>query len=108
MDTVSLLYRGVLYVEVILYSKECNWYTRCCPLNGITTNKGLPGGSDFNFNQPMSQLLKLKDEIHVHVHQYVSENVIKIFGDFRAIFWKKPWTIALGIFQIFGVFLKWP
>ena len=41
MDTVSLLYKkvsllygGVLYVEVILYSKECNWYTRCCPLNG--------------------------------------------------------------------------
>ena len=33
MDTlkVALLYRGVLYVEVILYSKECNWYTRCCP-----------------------------------------------------------------------------
>ena len=31
---VGLLYRGVLYVEVILYSKECNWYTRCCPLNG--------------------------------------------------------------------------
>ena len=31
---MSLLYRGVLYVEVILYSKECNWYTRCCPLNG--------------------------------------------------------------------------
>ena len=21
-------------MEVILYSKECNWYTRCCPLNG--------------------------------------------------------------------------
>ena len=19
-------------MEVILYSKECNWYTRCCPL----------------------------------------------------------------------------
>ena len=33
--TVSLLYRGVLYVEVILYSKECNWYTRCCPLGGV-------------------------------------------------------------------------
>ena len=31
---VCLLYRGVLYVEVILYSKECNWYTRCCLLNG--------------------------------------------------------------------------
>ena len=38
----------------------------------------------------------------------VSENVIKIFGDFGAIFWKKPWAIALGIFQILGVFLKWP
>ena len=38
MDTLIqeslLLYRGVLNVEVILYSKECNWYTRCCPLNG--------------------------------------------------------------------------
>ena len=21
-------------MEVILYSKECNWYTRCCLLNG--------------------------------------------------------------------------
>ena len=21
-------------MEVISYSKECNWYTRCCPLNG--------------------------------------------------------------------------
>ena len=20
-------------MEVILYNKECNWYTRCCPLN---------------------------------------------------------------------------
>ena len=40
-------------------------------------------------------------------HQYVSENVIKIWSDFGAISWKKPWAIALGIFQIFGVFLKW-
>ena len=42
MDTVSLLYRGVLYVEVILYSKECNWYTRCCPLNGGVRYKECP------------------------------------------------------------------
>ena len=28
------------------------------------------------------------------VHQYVSENVIKIFGDFGPIFWKKPWAIV--------------
>ena len=34
-----------------------------------------------------------------HVHQYVSENVIKIFGDFGAIFWKKAWAIVQGIFQ---------
>ena len=32
---------------------------------------------------------------------------ISIFGDFGAIFCKKPWAIALGIFQIFGVFFKW-
>ena len=25
-------------MEVILYSKECNWYTRCCPLNGGVFN----------------------------------------------------------------------
>ena len=42
-----------------------------------------------------------------YLHQYASENVIKIFGDFRAIFWKKPWAIALGIFQILAHFLKW-
>ena len=29
---------------------------------------------------------------------YLSENVIKNFGDFGAIFWKKPWAIALDIF----------
>ena len=40
-------------------------------------------------------------------HQYVSENVIKIWGDFLAIFWKKAWAIALGIFQNLDVFLKW-
>ena len=32
----------------------------------------------------------------------------KIFSDFGAIFWKKPWAIALGIFQILAQFLKWP
>ena len=31
---VCPLYRGVLYEKVILYSKECNWYTRYCLLNG--------------------------------------------------------------------------
>ena len=42
------------------------------------------------------------------VHQYVSENVIKIFGDFEAIFWKKPWTIIVqAFFPKFGVFKKW-
>ena len=34
MSIIGYSVRGVLYVEVILYSKECNWYTRCCPLNG--------------------------------------------------------------------------
>ena len=43
-----------------------------------------------------------------HVHQYVSENVIKIFGDFGAIFWKKAWAIIVQcIFQKLADFLKW-
>ena len=35
------------------------------------------------------------------------KNVIKIFGDFGAIFCKNSWAIALGIFQILAHFLKW-
>ena len=41
-------------------------------------------------------------------HQYVSENVIKILGDFGAIFWKKALAIVLGNFQKLADFLKWP
>ena len=41
-NKVALLYRGVLYVEVILYSKECNWYTRYCLLNGGVHYKECP------------------------------------------------------------------
>ena len=33
------------------------------------------------------------------VHQYVLENVAKIWGGFRSFYLKKPWAIALGIFQ---------
>ena len=29
-------------MEVILYSKECNWYTRCCPLNGGVSYRKCP------------------------------------------------------------------
>ena len=35
-------------------------------------------------------------------HQCVSENVIKILGDFGSIFWKKAWAIVQGNFQKFG------
>ena len=38
------------------------------------------------------------------VHQYESENVIKNFGDFGAIFWKKAWAIVQGIFQKLAYF----
>ena len=46
--------------------------------------------------------------LHSIGHQYVSENVIKILGDFGAIFWKKAWAIVQGIFQKLANFLKWP
>ena len=53
MESVYPLYNGwtlwykkvcVLYVEVILYSKKCNWYTRCCPLNGGVRYRECPLG----------------------------------------------------------------
>ena len=37
----------------------------------------------------------------------LSENVIKIFSDFGAIFWKNPWAIVQGNFQKMAHFLKW-
>ena len=42
------------------------------------------------------------------MYMYVSENVIKIGGDFGAIFWKKPWAVAFPFFQKLARFLKWP
>ena len=41
------------------------------------------------------------------MYVYVSENVIKIRGDFGAIFWKKAWAIVQGNFQKMAHFLKW-
>ena len=35
-----------------------------------------------------------------------SKNVIKIGGDFGAIFWKKAWAIVQGIFSEIGSFFK--
>ena len=29
----------------------------------------------------------------------ISENVVKILGDFRVNFWKKPWAIAIAFFK---------
>ena len=39
-------------------------------------------------------------------HQYVSKNVIKIWCDFGANFWKKPWAIVQGFFQKLANFLN--
>ena len=59
MDTlrVALLYRGVLYVEVILYSKECNWYTRCCPLNGGVCYRECPLNGGVRYIKKLVQTL---------------------------------------------------
>ena len=42
------------------------------------------------------------------VHQYTLENVIKIFGDFLVIFWRKAWAIVQGFLKILAHFKKWP
>ena len=81
MDTYgqeSLLYRGVLYVEVILYSKECNWYTRCYLLNGGVRYKECPLREaipytvkftiSFNLKIAKSSNTKNKEEIAILIH----------------------------------------
>ena len=40
------------------------------------------------------------------MYVYVSENVIKIGGNFGAIFRNKPWAIAFALFQKLARFLK--
>ena len=46
----------------------------------------------------------LLHSIRTSIYMYV----IKIFGDFGAIFWKKLWAIVQEFFQILAHFLKWP
>ena len=42
--------------------------------------------------------------LHSIITSICIENVIKIFGDFGAIFWKNPWTIVQWFFQILAHF----
>ena len=71
MDTlkIALLYRGVLYVEVILYSKECNWYTRCCPLNGGVRYRECPLRETIQYLH-MVPLLMIFVELHLMTSHY--------------------------------------
>ena len=50
----------------------------------------------------MNKILEIELKISSNfLHsQYVSENVIKIWDDFGANFWKKPWAIVQGFFKI--------
>ena len=50
-------------MEVILYSKECNWYTRCCPLNGGVRYRECPLREAVLYNvhsPPVCVILPLK------------------------------------------------
>ena len=67
--------------------------------------------SDFGVFLKWPQLEKLKSEsaqtfYTACVHQYVSENVIKIWGDFIAIFLEKTMGYSLGYLSDFWCFLK--
>ena len=48
-------------MEVILYSKECNWYTRYCPLNGGVRYRECP---------LREAILYICDIMYIHVHVY--------------------------------------
>ena len=43
-------------MEVILYSKECNWYTRCCPLNGGVRYRECPLREAILYRSPLARV----------------------------------------------------
>ena len=60
-------------MEAILYSKECNWYTRCCPLNGGVRYRECPLREAILFKRIVS--IVLYTQTYTHIHVYVSINV---------------------------------
>ena len=65
--------------------------------------------SDFGLFLKMAVTRKIEVGISSNFLHSISTSICitKCNGDFGAIFWKKPWAIALGIFQILAYFLKW-
>ena len=65
--------------------------------------------SDFGSFLKMTVTQKIEVGIDSNLLHSIStsiciKNVIKIFGDFGAIFWKNPWAIVQGFFQILAHF----
>ena len=70
-------------MEVILYSKECNWYTRCCPLNGGVRYRECPLREAILYLYGVymynSVYLRLNN-VHVHVHVHCTCISVPIIG----------------------------
>ena len=63
-------------MEVILYSKECNWYTRCCPLNGGVRYRECPlREAILNSNHKFQYLIT---EISQYIFQYIDCSFLKL------------------------------
>ena len=58
-------------MEVILYSKECNWYTRCCPLNGGVRYRECPLGEAILFKRIVSIVLYTQTHVCINVYYAV-------------------------------------
>ena len=54
-------------MEVILYSKECNWYTRCCLLNGGVRYRECPLRETILYMY-MYNLLLVMLVLYQHIH----------------------------------------
>ena len=57
-------------MEVILYSKECNWYTRCCPLNGGVCYRECPLYRGYTVSLIKNQIKMIKSLITDSNHSH--------------------------------------
>ena len=88
-------------------------YGANCVLNLFLSASGSSGNDDneesFGSTRSSSNLTITASSIYwrnkvMYINDCVSENIIKIGGDFGAIFRKKAWAIVQGIFIFWHIF----
>ena len=73
----------------------------------LTQPRTIRSNSDTNWSCGTKDSLAIYEKIINDKNNTYETNTIKIGGEFRVNFQKKPWSIALGNFQILAHFLQW-